>query len=181
MLHVFKFFQSRSLLLWIIDTESPWTQFKRHPTNSSPHPVPGVTGGRFLMRKLPVTRANVNKVEMAVYALRVRGGETPAPLLLPAAQPDWEAAGNLSDDEGYYWTLSYSRHGAGKHSYGFSKVSWHFQLQLTIRKLHSQQRALFHSRHFKTVMSTQCHVNKETRILFLSLIIDWLKPASSLA
>ena len=47
-----------------------------------------------------MTRANVNKVEMAVYALRVRGGETPAPLLLPAA-PDWEAP-HHSDDEGYY-------------------------------------------------------------------------------
>ncbi|KAJ8716353.1 hypothetical protein PYW08_013638 [Mythimna loreyi] len=62
----------------------------------------GITGSRLLIRKLPTTRANVNKVEMAVYALRVRGGEAPAPLLLATAPAEWEAPLNLSDDEGYY-------------------------------------------------------------------------------
>lgn len=62
----------------------------------------GITGSRLLVRKLSTTRANVNKVEMAVYALKVRGGETPAPLLLPAAPAEWEPPINLSDDEGYY-------------------------------------------------------------------------------
>lgn len=64
--------------------------------------ISGITGSRLLVRKLPTTRANVNKVEMAVYALKVRGGETPAPLLLPAAPAEWEPPINLSDDEGYY-------------------------------------------------------------------------------
>ncbi|PZC78276.1 hypothetical protein B5X24_HaOG202281 [Helicoverpa armigera] len=62
----------------------------------------GITGSRLLVRKLATTRANVNKVEMAVYALRVRGGEAPAPLLAAAASAaDWDAPA-LSDDEGYY-------------------------------------------------------------------------------
>ncbi|XP_075978574.1 translin associated factor X [Anticarsia gemmatalis] len=64
----------------------------------------GITGTRLIGKKLNVTRANVFKVEMAVYALRVRGGEAPPTLLLPAAPAEWEASGttNFSDDEGYY-------------------------------------------------------------------------------
>uniref|UniRef100_A0A2A4K609 Translin-associated protein X n=1 Tax=Heliothis virescens TaxID=7102 RepID=A0A2A4K609_HELVI len=62
----------------------------------------GITGSRLLVRKLATTRANVNKVEMAVYALRVRGGEAPATLLAAAASAsDWDTPA-LSDDEGYY-------------------------------------------------------------------------------
>ncbi|XP_026325109.1 translin-associated protein X [Hyposmocoma kahamanoa] len=55
-----------------------------------------------LARKMGTTRSNVLKVESAVYALRVRGGEAPATLLLPPPQPhDWEQT-NHSDDEGFY-------------------------------------------------------------------------------
>lgn len=64
----------------------------------------GITGTRLLGKKLSVTRANVAKVEMAVYALRVRGGEAPAQLLVPTPS-EWEAPQantNFSDDEGYY-------------------------------------------------------------------------------
>lgn len=67
--------------------------------------ITGITGNRLLGKKLSVTRTNVAKVEMAVYALRVRGGEAPPTLLLPAAPVEWEgptATGNFSDDEGYY-------------------------------------------------------------------------------
>ncbi|CAH2269980.1 translin-associated protein X [Pararge aegeria] len=56
--------------------------------------------GKELARKMSVTRNNLAKVEAAVYALRVRGGEAPATLLL-APKPDWEAD-QRSDDEGYY-------------------------------------------------------------------------------
>ncbi|XP_038223475.1 translin-associated protein X [Zerene cesonia] len=55
--------------------------------------------GKELARKMSATRSNVFKVESAVYALRVRGGEAP-PTLLLANQPDWEH--NHSDDEGFY-------------------------------------------------------------------------------
>lgn len=48
------------------------------------------------------TRNNVSKVELAVYALKVRGGEAPPKLLLQPSQPDWEDTTNHSDDEGYY-------------------------------------------------------------------------------
>lgn len=49
------------------------------------------------------TRNNVAKVELAVYALKVRGGEAP-PTLLIQQQPmtDWEDSTHHSDDEGYY-------------------------------------------------------------------------------
>ncbi|XP_049874653.1 translin-associated protein X [Pectinophora gossypiella] len=59
--------------------------------------------GKELARKMSTTRANVSKVEQAVYALRVRGGEAPPPLLLapPAPAPDWDAC-TADDDEGYY-------------------------------------------------------------------------------
>lgn len=53
-----------------------------------------------LSRKLPTTRANVNKVEMAMYSMHVRGGETPTPVLM-GAPTDWQAQQNLSDDDGY--------------------------------------------------------------------------------
>ncbi|XP_045766801.1 translin-associated protein X [Maniola jurtina] len=56
--------------------------------------------GKELARKMTVTRNNVGKVEAAVYALRVRGGEAPPLLLLPA-KPEWEADPR-DDDEGYY-------------------------------------------------------------------------------
>ncbi|KAJ8713217.1 hypothetical protein PYW07_013587 [Mythimna separata] len=62
----------------------------------------GITGSRLLVRKLSTTRANVHKAEMAAYALRVRGGEAPAPLLLAPGPADWETPRDLSDDEGYY-------------------------------------------------------------------------------
>ncbi|XP_047503544.1 translin-associated protein X [Pieris napi] len=55
---------------------------------------------RELSRKMSTTRNNVFKVESAVYALKVRGGEAP-PTLLLAAQPDWER-NNHSDDEGFF-------------------------------------------------------------------------------
>ncbi|KAJ0170515.1 hypothetical protein K1T71_013886 [Dendrolimus kikuchii] len=59
--------------------------------------------GKELSRKMSTTRANVAKVEAAVYALRVRGGEAPPPLLLPPPMPnDWENHGHHSDDEGFY-------------------------------------------------------------------------------
>ncbi|XP_068618461.1 translin-associated protein X [Battus philenor] len=62
----------------------------------------GVTGcSRDLMKKLNTTRRNVEKVEAAVYALRVRGGEAP-PALLAAAPPSWDSAPTHSDDEGFY-------------------------------------------------------------------------------
>lgn len=58
-------------------------------------------GGRELGRKSSTTRASVAKVEAAVYALTVRGGEAPAPLLLPAPPPDhWER--DRDEDEGFY-------------------------------------------------------------------------------
>ncbi|CAH2039883.1 unnamed protein product, partial [Iphiclides podalirius] len=62
----------------------------------------GVIGcTRELMRKLATTRRNVEKVEAAAYALRVRGGEAP-PALLATAQPSWDSAPAHSDDEGFY-------------------------------------------------------------------------------
>ncbi|CAK1550910.1 unnamed protein product [Leptosia nina] len=61
----------------------------------------GIFGtGKELARKLSTTRNNVFKVESAVYALRVRGGEAP-PTLLLAAKPDWER-NDHSDDEGFF-------------------------------------------------------------------------------
>ncbi|CAH0584031.1 unnamed protein product [Chrysodeixis includens] len=62
----------------------------------------GITNNRHLLRKLTTTRTNVNKVEMAVYALRVRGS---GPGLMAAGNPpapDIDAPAGLSDDEGYY-------------------------------------------------------------------------------
>ncbi|XP_045450748.1 translin-associated protein X [Melitaea cinxia] len=56
--------------------------------------------GKELARKMTTTRNNVAKVEAAVYALRVRGGEAPPLLLLPA-KPEWEVMEH-SDDEGFY-------------------------------------------------------------------------------
>ncbi|XP_041987234.1 translin-associated protein X [Aricia agestis] len=56
--------------------------------------------GKDLGRKMSVTRANVFKVETAVYALQVRGGEAP-PTLLVANKQDWEHREH-SDDEGYF-------------------------------------------------------------------------------
>lgn len=56
--------------------------------------------GKELARKMSTTRNNVAKVEAAVYALRVRGGEAPPLLLLPV-KPEWDAIEH-SDDEGYY-------------------------------------------------------------------------------
>lgn len=66
--------------------------------------VAGLFGvGKELSRKMSTTRANVAKVETAVYALRVRGGEAPPTLLLPPPTPnDWENHGHHSDDEGFY-------------------------------------------------------------------------------
>ncbi|KAM3957717.1 LOW QUALITY PROTEIN: translin associated factor X [Aphomia sociella] len=60
--------------------------------------------GKELGRKMNVTRNNVAKVEAAVYALHVRGGEAPSTLIVPPAalQQVWENNTNLSDDEGYY-------------------------------------------------------------------------------
>ncbi|KAJ2944179.1 hypothetical protein O0L34_g18156 [Tuta absoluta] len=58
-----------------------------------------------LGRKMSTTRANVAKVEQAVYALRVRGGEAPPTLLLLAPpHHEWEKdnTSTLSDDEGFY-------------------------------------------------------------------------------
>ncbi|OWR54721.1 putative translin associated factor X [Danaus plexippus plexippus] len=55
--------------------------------------------GKDLARKMTTTRNNVNKVEAAVYALRVRGGEAP-PLLLIQSKPEWDV--DHSDDEGFY-------------------------------------------------------------------------------
>lgn len=55
---------------------------------------------RELARKISTTRNNVFKVESAVYALRVRGGEAP-PTLLLASKPDWER-NDHSDDEGFF-------------------------------------------------------------------------------
>lgn len=57
-------------------------------------------GGKELGRKMSTTRNNVYKVEAAVYALRVRGGEAPPTLLVPT-KPDWEQRDH-SDDEGYF-------------------------------------------------------------------------------
>ncbi|XP_013134536.1 PREDICTED: translin-associated protein X [Papilio polytes] len=64
----------------------------------------GVTGGsRELGRKLATTRRNVEKVECAVYALRVRGGEAPPALLARPTSPHaWDAASAHSDDEGFF-------------------------------------------------------------------------------
>ncbi|CAK1586477.1 unnamed protein product [Parnassius mnemosyne] len=68
----------------------------------------GVTGcGRELVRKLGTTRRNVEKVEGAAYALRVRGGEAPGALLpaalLAAPEPWPEPALHHDDhDEGFY-------------------------------------------------------------------------------
>lgn len=63
---------------------------------------PGLIGcSRDLMRKLATTRRNVEKVEAAAYALRVRGGEAP-PALLAAAPPPWDSERTHSDDEGFY-------------------------------------------------------------------------------
>ncbi|XP_028170153.1 translin-associated protein X [Ostrinia nubilalis] len=59
--------------------------------------------GKELSRKMNTTRNNVAKVELAVYALKVRGGEAPPTLLIQ--QPpmnDWEESAHHSDDEGYY-------------------------------------------------------------------------------
>ncbi|RVE46173.1 hypothetical protein evm_009177 [Chilo suppressalis] len=59
--------------------------------------------GKELARKIITTRSNVSKVELAVYALKVRGGEAPATLLLqPAAPNELEEPLNYSDDEGYF-------------------------------------------------------------------------------
>ncbi|KOB70133.1 putative translin-associated factor X [Operophtera brumata] len=58
--------------------------------------------GKEIARKQPTTRANVSKVEYAVYALRVRGGEAPPSLLLGAAGAgEWDRHAH-SDDEGFY-------------------------------------------------------------------------------
>ncbi|XP_072947337.1 translin-associated protein X [Epargyreus clarus] len=54
--------------------------------------------GKELARKMNTTRNNVAKVEAAVYALRLRGGEAP-PLLLLTRLPEPE---HHSDDEGFY-------------------------------------------------------------------------------
>ncbi|XP_050351456.1 translin-associated protein X [Nymphalis io] len=56
--------------------------------------------GKELARKMSTTRNNVAKVEAAVYALRVRGGEAPPLLLLPV-KPEWDTIEH-SDDEGFY-------------------------------------------------------------------------------
>ncbi|XP_059050690.1 translin-associated protein X [Achroia grisella] len=60
--------------------------------------------GKELCRKINVTRANVAKVEGAVYALHVRGGEAPLTHIVPQTtlQQDWDNSTHLSDDEGYY-------------------------------------------------------------------------------
>ncbi|CAG4939592.1 unnamed protein product [Parnassius apollo] len=64
----------------------------------------GVCGcGRELVRKLGTTRRNVEKVEGAAYALRVRGGEAPAALLAAAPEPwDVPARHHHDEDEGFY-------------------------------------------------------------------------------
>lgn len=60
-------------------------------------------GGRELIRKMSMIRGNVSKVEAAVYALRVRGGEAPPALLLPVAPPSMSAGDDGNDsDEGYF-------------------------------------------------------------------------------
>ncbi|XP_004927402.1 translin-associated protein X [Bombyx mori] len=56
--------------------------------------------GKELARKMNTTRSNVAKVESAVYALQVRGGETPMLLLQIPPHESWEDV--HSDDEGYY-------------------------------------------------------------------------------
>ncbi|XP_037294779.1 translin-associated protein X-like [Manduca sexta] len=61
--------------------------------------------GRDLGHKVNTMRQSVTKVELAVYALRIRGGEAPPQLLLaghPQSGPDWDTVGNNSDDEGFY-------------------------------------------------------------------------------
>ncbi|XP_050681075.1 translin-associated protein X [Leptidea sinapis] len=56
--------------------------------------------GKELARKMSTTRSNVFKVESAMYALRVRGGEAP-PTLLLVEKPEYDHH-DASDDEGFF-------------------------------------------------------------------------------